>query len=226
MSGPAAPVLELREAAALIPYARNYNAHPPGQIAKIKASMVEYGWTNPVLVDGHSVVAGHGRLLAAEELWAAGVQIRFPNGALLPNGRVPVLSCTGWTPAQRRAYVIADNRIAQDAEPDEELLRLELQDLGGEGYDLSLTGMDPDELDKLLGPVAELGGMPELPDGDKGDFKKVTFTLHEDQAEVVEEALLRAKSEHDLSALQFGNENVNGNALYVIAMAYLGRRAC
>ena len=223
MAKPTTPSMELRDAAALIPYARNSNKHPPAQIAKLKASIVEYGWTNPVLVDGDLVVAGHGRLLALAELYQAGITVRFPNGAPIPAGKVPVLSCTGWSEAKRRAYVIADNRIAADSELDPEMLRIELADLQAADYDLALTGMDQSELDDLLGDVAPLGGMPELPSDDKGDYEQITFTLHREQAELLREALADAKSQIPVgSEVVAPNKNANGNALAFIAQRYLG----
>lgn len=158
----AAPALELRPAAELIPYARNSNTHPPGQLAKLRASIAEYGWTNPVLVDeSGGVVAGHGRLLAYDQLLKAGETVRFPNGSPIPAGMVPVLSCAGWSEAQRRAYVIADNRIAAESVLDDAVLALEVADLSAMGFDLALTGLDDDEVSGLL---ASLG--PEKPDGD------------------------------------------------------------
>jgi ParB-like chromosome segregation protein Spo0J len=218
MTQTAAPALVLQEAAALIPYARNSNKHPPAQIAKLKASLVEYGWTNPVLVDGLSVVAGHGRLMAVAELYKAGVQIRFPDGRPIPLGFVPTLSCAGWSDAKRRAYVIADNRIAQDSELDDDMLALELADLRADDFDLSLTGLDASELDDLLGDVKALGDMPDLPQGNKSEFEQMTFTLHQDQAELLRDAIATAKS---LVPVGGPNKNANGNALAFIVQQWM-----
>lgn len=150
-----APQLELRPAADLLPYARNSNTHPPGQIVKLRQSIAEFGWTNPVLVDeSGGVVAGHGRLLAYAQLLAAGETARFPSGAPIPAGMVPVLSCAGWTDAQRRAYVIADNRIAAESVLDDAVLALEVTDLSALGFDLALTGLDDDEVSELLALAA------------------------------------------------------------------------
>jgi DNA modification methylase len=165
MSSAVAPGLELRPAAELIPYARNSNTHPQSQLEKLKASLREFGWTNPVLIDERGgVVAGHGRLLAYGQMLEAGETVRFPSGAAIPAGRVPVLSCSGWSEAQKRAYVIADNRIASDSSLDEEVLALELADLKALGFDLSLTGLDAVELGDLLG-----GGDDENGGGGHGD---------------------------------------------------------
>jgi DNA modification methylase len=128
--------VEYRKVEALIPYARNPRTHTEAQVAKIAASIVEYGWTNPVLVDGdNGIIAGHGRLAAARKL---GVD------------EVPVIELAHLSPAQKRAYVIADNRLALDAGWDEEMLALEMADLTDAGYDLALTGFDPDELAELM----------------------------------------------------------------------------
>src|SRR4051794_39415061 len=127
-----ADAVERRPVAALVPYARNARTHSPAQVAQIAASIREWGWTNPVLVDEDSgIIAGHGRVLAAQKLGMA---------------EVPVMVARGWTEAQRRAYVLADNRLAQNAGWDDEMLRLELGDLLLEGFDLGLTGFGTDEL--------------------------------------------------------------------------------
>lgn len=128
--------VEYRKVETLIPYARNPRTHNDAQIAKIAASIVEFGWTNPILVDGgNGIIAGHGRLAAARKLELADV---------------PVIELAHLTPAQKRAYVIADNRLALDAGWDEEMLALELAELSGDGFDLTLTGLDATELESLL----------------------------------------------------------------------------
>ncbi|MGH8585254.1 MAG: site-specific DNA-methyltransferase [Gammaproteobacteria bacterium] len=129
-------MVELRPIDALLPHARNPRTHSEAQIAQIAASMVEFGWTNPVLVDGQNgVIAGHGRLLAARKL---GLK------------QVPIVELAHLSETQKRAYVIADNRLAEAASWDEELLRIELAELQQADFDLALTGFDPDELAKLL----------------------------------------------------------------------------
>jgi DNA modification methylase len=123
----------------LSPYVRNPRTHDDEQIAQIAASIVEFGWTNPILVDGEGiVVAGHGRLLAARRLGL---------------DTVPVVVLGHLTPAQRRAYVIADNKLALNAGWNEELLAAELHALNGEGFDLALTGFSDAELDALISPL-------------------------------------------------------------------------
>ena len=120
----------------LIPFARNPRTHSEAQIAKLASSIVEFGWTQPILVDGaNGIIAGHGRLAAARKL------------DLL---EVPVIELGHLTPAQKRAYVIADNRLALDAGWDEELLSLELAELSESGYDLTMTGFSNEEIEELL----------------------------------------------------------------------------
>lgn len=120
----------------LVPYARNARTHSDAQVAQIAASIAEFGFTNPILAGSDGViVAGHGRLAAAQKL---GLEA------------VPVVVLDHLTPTQRRALVIADNRIAENAGWDEELLRIELEGLQDEGFDLDLTGFDADALAELL----------------------------------------------------------------------------
>jgi DNA modification methylase len=122
--------------ARLLPYARNARTHSDEQVAQIAASIVEFGFTNPCLVGADGVlVAGHGRLLAARKL---GLET------------VPVVVLDHLSPTQRRALVLADNRIAENAGWDDAMLRTELEALQADGFDLDLTGFDPDALAELL----------------------------------------------------------------------------
>ena len=135
----------------LIPYARNARTHSDDQVAQIAASMLEWGWTSPVLADSRgNVIAGHGRLAAARHLGL---------------DTVPVVILDHLTDAQRRAYVLADNKLALNAGWDEELLAAELHALNGDGFDLALTGFDEAELDRLMVPLDDA---PEE-DGDPGE---------------------------------------------------------
>jgi DNA modification methylase len=147
------------EITALIPYAKNSRTHDDAQVAQIAASIKEFGWTNPILVDGDKgIIAGHGRLMAARKL---------------KMDKVPVIELSGMTEAQKKAYVIADNRLALNAGWDNAMLTIELQDLEDEGFDLSLTGFDNAELDALLNPIEETEGLtdedavPDVPDEPK-----------------------------------------------------------
>ena len=121
---------------ALIPYARNSRTHSDAQVAQIAASIREFGFTNPVLVDeANGIIAGHGRVLAARKL-------KMPD--------VPAIRLSHLTEAQKRAYVIADNKLALNAGWDIELLRLEINDLRGLEFDVALTGFSTEELDALM----------------------------------------------------------------------------
>ena len=130
--------LEWRSISTLIPYARNSRTHSDEQIAQIAASIKEFGWTNPILVDGdNGIIAGHGRLSAARKLG---------------HEEVPVIELKDLTETQRKAYIIADNRLALNAGWDNEMLTIELNDLLADGFALELLGFDPKEIDALLEP--------------------------------------------------------------------------
>ena len=120
----------------LIPYARNSRTHSDEQVSQIAASIREWGFTTPILVDeNNSIIAGHGRLMAAKKLGLRDV---------------PVMTANGWTDAQKRAYVIADNKLALNAGWDFDLLKVELAELGDLDFEMDLTGFSSDELSTLL----------------------------------------------------------------------------
>ena len=128
--------LEWRNIGEIIPYARNSRTHSEEQVAQIAASIKEFGWTNPVLIDEENgIIAGHGRLAAARKLG---------------HTQIPVIELTGLSEAQKRAYVIADNKLALNAGWDTEMLVNELRDLEGMDIDLALTGFSADELNDML----------------------------------------------------------------------------
>lgn len=130
------PTYKTFNVADLIPYARNSRTHSEAQITKIAASIKEFGFLNPVIVDGENgIVAGHGRVMAAKKLGM---------------DEVPVVEANHLTEAQRRAYVIADNRLALDAGWDEEMLRVEFAELGELGFDPLITGFTHEEIFQLL----------------------------------------------------------------------------
>lgn len=189
----------------LIPYARNARTHSDAQVAQIAASIREYGFTNPVLIDDQgNIIAGHGRVLGARQLGMTDV---------------PTLVVgTDWSEAKKRAYILADNAIAVKAGWDFDLLRLELQDLDTGELDLSLTGFSAEELEQMLTWAPETG-FPELPEGDKAPFQQMTFTLHDDQAEQVAAAIEKAKGLGPF--VDAPNENSNGNALARICETFL-----
>jgi DNA modification methylase len=150
--------IEWRSVETLIPYAKNARTHSDEQVAQIAGSIKEFGFNNPVLVDKeNSVIAGHGRLMAARKLGM---------------DKVPVVKLEHLTESQRKAYVLADNRIALNSGWDTSMLSLELQDLKDD-IDLSLLGFDPDELNALLNPIEETEGLtdedavPDVPDEPK-----------------------------------------------------------
>lgn len=147
--------VEYRKVETLLPYVRNPRAHTDEQVAKIAASIVEFGWTNPVLVDGgNGIIAGHGRLAAARKLGLT---------------EVPVIELAHLTPAQKRAYVIADNRLALDAGWDDEMLALELAELSESGYDIALTGFDDGEIERLLETIESTDPTAGENDGEPQD---------------------------------------------------------
>lgn len=132
----AADKVERRSVESLVPYARNSRTHSDEQVAQIAAAIKEWGWTIPVLIDEEGVlIAGHGRIMAAK---------------LLGIEEVPAMTAVGWTDAQKRAYVIADNKLAENAGWDEEALKGELSALSDLDFDLGLTGFDVEDLVDLL----------------------------------------------------------------------------
>ena len=145
--------VRLQPVEALIAYARNARTHSPAQVELIARSIEEFGFTNAILADDRGIVAGHGRVMAARQLYAAGKRITMPSGVELPAGCVPVMDCSGWDDTRRRAYIIADNSIALAAGWDMELLSLEVTELQIDGFDLSLLGFG-DQLTDLLNPDA------------------------------------------------------------------------
>lgn len=145
----AARSVEWRPIDSLIPYARNARTHSAEQVAQIAASITEFGWTNPVLADATGIIAGHGRVMAARKLAEAGVPIKLPDGIALPIGTVPVIDCTGWSDAKRRAYILADNKLALNAGWDMQLLALELEELPDLGFSAELLGFSADDLARL-----------------------------------------------------------------------------
>jgi DNA modification methylase len=148
-------ILEQVKLDALIPYARNSRTHSDAQVAQIAASIKEFGFTNPVLIDETgSIIAGHGRVMAARKLAITDV---------------PCVRLTHLTEAQKKAYVIADNKLALNAGWDDEMLAVELTDLKDMGFDLDLTGFSTDEIEALLAPTGTEGltdedAVPEVPE--------------------------------------------------------------
>lgn len=149
----------------LIPYARNSRTHNDAQIAQIAASIREFGWTNPVLIDEEGgIIAGHGRVLAARQL---------------KHENIPTITLTGLSEAQKRAYVIADNKLALNAGWDEALLKLEIEDLKLLDFNVDLLGFNDAEMTKVLFGSGEnqveehWEGMPEFDQPDAEGFRSL-----------------------------------------------------
>ena len=178
----------------LIPYVGNTRTHDEKQVAQVAASIKEFGFTNPILVDGkNGIIAGHGRLLAAQKL---GMEF------------VPCLRIDHLTDAQRRAYVIADNKLALNAGWDEDALAVEIDRLLEDGFDIDLTGFGEDEMGAF---EIDEASAPDLKEGENEPFRKVTFTIHDEQHEEIQAAIAKAKEiGGGESAI---NDNSNGNAL-------------
>lgn len=124
--------MQLVPVSKLVPYVNNARTHSPEQVMKLRSSLREFGFINPIIIDrDYGIIAGHGRLLAAKE---EGIT------------EVPCVFVDYLTEAQKKAYILADNRMAMDAGWDEELLRVEIEALQGEAFDVSLTGFDEMEL--------------------------------------------------------------------------------
>ncbi len=148
--------IEMVSIGQLLPYARNARTHDDAQVAQIAASIKEFGFNNPILIaDDQSIVAGHGRLAAARKLGLA---------------EVPVVRLSHLSDTQRKAYILADNRLALNAGWDNDLLKLELQELEIEGVDLEMLGFSKEELDGLLNSLEPTEGLtdedavPETPE--------------------------------------------------------------
>ena len=139
----------------VIPYARNSRTHSDAQVGQIAASIKEFGFLNPIIVDGESgIIAGHGRVLAAQKLGLA---------------ELPVIEAGHLSDTQRRAYIIADNKLAMNAGWDDEILRVELDALGVDGFDLELTGFSLDEIadlqiEEVPEGLTDEDAVPEAPD--------------------------------------------------------------
>jgi DNA modification methylase len=139
----------------LIPYARNSRTHSDAQVGQIAASIKEFGFLNPIIVDGDSgIIAGHGRVLAAQKLGLS---------------ELPVIEAGHLSDTQRRAYIIADNKLALNADWDDEMLRVELDALGADGFDLELTGFSLDEIadlqiEEVPEGLTDEDAVPEAPD--------------------------------------------------------------
>ena len=175
----------------LIPYARNPRTHSDSQIAQIAESIAEFGFNNPILVDTKAgIIAGHGRLLAARKL-----ELK----------EVPVIVLDHLNDAQKRAYIIADNKLAQNAGWDDELLRSELAALQTGEFDLSLIGFEDEELARLLAAQDATDG---LTDEDAVPVPLETPVSHSDDLWILGDHRLLvgdATSQEDVARLMAGD---------------------
>lgn len=199
-------LIESIKTSELIPYARNSRTHDAKQVQQIASSIKEFGFNNPVLIDAdNGIIAGHGRVLAAQ---------------LLKMDTVPTIKLEHLTDTQKRAYIIADNKIALNSGWDEEMLKIEIEELKLADFDLDLTGFDDGELDfeGFEGFEADETEMPDLKSGDREPFQQMTFTFHDDQVEQIKAACDIAKKQGEFDS---ENQNSNGNALARVCETYL-----
>jgi hypothetical protein len=167
------PSIKTPQVADLIPYARNSRTHSDEQITQIAASIKEFGFLNPVIVDGENgIIAGHGRVMAAKKLGMT---------------ELPAVEASHLTDAQRRAYIIADNKLALNAGWDDEMLRVEFDELGAMGFDLDLTGFSADFLQGQVLAQQPLGLTPDekLENYLDGDTKILRLAYSQDELETV-----------------------------------------
>lgn len=193
----------------LKPFPRNPKEHPRTQVSALRSGIKKWGWTVPIIADEDGVIiAGHGRVLAA---------MQKPVIA-----EVPVIIAVGWTDAQKRAYRIADNKLAELGIWSDEKLRTEFADLKLAGFDVKLTGFDMPAINMLLGKVPTLTELPSLPSGDKSPFEQITFTLHTSQVKDVRAAMKAADKMGSYGGSP--NDNKNGNAITRVAREFLRGR--
>ena len=177
----------------LVPYINNARTHSPEQVTKLRSSLREFGFVNPVIIDrDYGIIAGHGRVMAAKE---EGIE------------EVPCVFVDYLTEAQKKAYIIADNRFAQDAGWDEELLRIEIEALQGMDFDVGLTGFDDDEIADLF----DANGKSEAEDDDfdlSAALEKASFVQRGDIWTVGRHRLMcgDATSTEDVAALMDGKK--------------------
>lgn len=183
---------------ALIPYVRNSRTHDDAQVAQIAASIAEFGMVGAIVVRDGVIAKGHGTLMAVRKLYGAGRSLYPAPGEQAgvepyPAGTVPVLDVSGWTDAQFRAYVIADNKLALNAGWDNDLLKSEIEALADEGFDVGLTGWTLDDLAELA--EADLEDLDQPSDGDEKSDKlkwgKNTVPLTDSEADKLQAALDR-----------------------------------
>ena len=189
----------------LIPYARNSRTHSDEQIAQVAASIKEFGFTNPVLIDqDDGIIAGHGRVMAATRLKL---------------DEVPCIRLSHLSETQKRAYIIADNKLALNSGWDDELLALEIKDLQEMDFDIELLGFDESEIEDILGLEEDDDFEPDLNSDDREPIRNMTFTVSDEQHATIEDVLRMAKNFNPDDPMGI-NENTNGNALWYVCEAF------
>ena len=222
------PISELRA------LERNARKHPEAQIVQLMRLIEEFGFAAPVVADSKSLLVGHGRLLAATRLYAQGKRLRMPDDSPIPYGCVPTLSCATWTDAKRRAYAIADNKVALRSTWDYNLLAADLKELTDlQAFDGDLLGFSEVELhaltgQKILAPVSaepaktdaaeEWQGMPDY-EGAPPCYRKIVVSF-DSEADVqaffaaigtsyghkVKSIWFPHKERRDLKSLRYGDK--------------------
>lgn len=189
--------IEYKDIDSLIPYINNTRTHSKEQIEQVKSSIKEFGMCTPIGIHNDTIVYGHARIQSMKELGYK---------------EVPTLDLSHLTEAQKKAYIIADNKIALNAGWDEDLLQLELMALDELGFDYSNLGFDFDiDIEELDDEEFE----PNIKTGDREPIRNMTFTVSDEQHELIEEVLKLAKEYQPTDPAGI-NENSNGNALYYI----------
>lgn len=170
----------------IVPYEKNARTHNDEQVGQIASSILEFGFVNPILVDiDDGIIAGHGRLLAAKSMDLK---------------EVPVVVLDHLSPTQRKAYVIADNKIALNAGWDIDLLNSEIEGLGSVDFDTSLLGFSEDELEGLAedGWVSDIDSLGKQDENVEGINSKITIRVDQTFKEEIQDAVTKYCDEHDI----------------------------
>lgn len=212
--------IELRDIDSLTPYKRNSRTHPAHQVRNLAALIEEYGMAGAIVVANGVIAKGHGTAAALKHIYSEGGLV-YPapgkKGGAQPYAAnmIPVVDASGWSEDQFRAYVLADNQSALNAGWDMGLVAGELADLQLNGFNMELTAFDLSEIQQLVITDKNAAApMPELASGDKTPFQQKTFTLHDEQAGIVDVAIAMARTRENVDTGV--NENSNGNALALI----------
>lgn len=187
--------VEYRNIGDLIPYVNNSRTHSDEQVSQVAASIKEFGFTNPVLIDGDGgIIAGHGRVLAAKKLKLT---------------EVPTITLTGLSEAQKKAYIIADNKLALNAGWDDELLALEIEGLIDSGFDTSLLGFTDTEVELITG-----GWDSDFDENDLPEEKENGSDSNEDDGKSLVFINLKVSSFDELQAKELIENALDSNGVY------------